>query len=795
MSTPSTDGLRMRWYPLLPDPGRSPLRWSAILALEGALADHGPVTVHVEGEGARILHRESTMVALPVGGRATFFIVAEQEGDASHPHLVASLPGRDVAPISTGLPLGIDLCEVTWERWHQGDHVSLAEIAAPPPTDAGPWQSTPMPATWREGGVTWLRARFVIPQPWRSESLRLTMRSVSRADATFLNGVEVGRTAERGVPRCYHLPPEAVRWGQQNELCIAVDLPLAPTTVPQFRGVGGVRGTPVQIVAGELPSSCALQAGYVPQVETKRSPQRPSADPHPLRALVVRDGVLCYADEDLDDFVASGIEAIRIHVFDTEISDRRGNLIHNEHLDVLDYIAAGCTRRGIYLWLTPLAWWGSPQSRPDALSRHTNKQAMSMWPEAWAAEAEYLGQFLAHVNPYTGRLLVDEPCLALFEVMNEPWYWSYPEVMGLAEPAPGELGIADEDTRVCLAGVRRAWQSFVPSPAWDRPQAFIYWRYDTLRRYIDAMVGAIRSTGAAQPIAYSAFHSGYPRSDIEQALADSRCDALTTWAYPGGLEIEPTNDRMNILPGAANTSLDVRLAHKARLVYEFDAAGLATSCYMYPALARCWRNIGVQVACQFQYDCTSLAPLNWAWETHYLNLRHTPEKWVSFMIAGEVFRRLPRGATFATPDDDQVFGPAAVSFRRNTALLCAGDCYMQARPTDWRPLPLPAAPRRIVAVGPCPYYDWEGTGIVMLQVEGDVATLRIYPDVQRLQHKLRGTLEQPLTRLVEAEHPFRLHLPGWLDARVERLDDGQWQSVPGTADEFIAHAGDYRLSR
>ncbi|MCL2117113.1 MAG: hypothetical protein FWH27_01675 [Planctomycetaceae bacterium] len=71
------------------------------------------------------------------------------------------------------------------------------------------------------------------------------------------------------------------------------------------------------------------------------------------------------------------IDVIRIHVFDSEISDRDGNLIRNEHLDILDYLVSKCNENGIYLWLTPIAWWGSPSpnARVDAFSTITPMQA------------------------------------------------------------------------------------------------------------------------------------------------------------------------------------------------------------------------------------------------------------------------------------------------------------------------------------------------------------------------------------------------------------------------------------
>jgi hypothetical protein len=177
----------------------------------------------------------------------------------------------------------------------------------------------------------------------------------------------------------------------------------------------------------------------------------------------------------------------------------------------------------------------------------------------------------------------------------------------------------------------------------------------------------------------------------------------------------------------------------------------------------------------------------------YLNLRHVPGKTASFLIGGEVFRRLPRGANFPTPEDDQVFSPGAVSFQRNAALLVSEDCYMQARPTDWRPLARAGPPPGVVSVGSCHYFDWDGTGLVDLRIEGETATLRIYPDVDRVSAGLRGTVEQPLTRLVCREHVFRLHLPGWAEAKVQRQAGQAWVDLPARDRQFSATPGLYRL--
>ncbi len=796
----------------LPDPGTDPPEWRVAVLIRAGDAQLPAATPVVNVEGGRLVAARPDCVRIAAGESAVFFVHVAGAGSSTPATMTFSLEGNSATARRCQLALGLDLSRLEWETWWQGKGTRLADVRGLPPSSAT-YKPIHLPRLWQALGVTWVRTRFMIPASWRDKALRLKLRAIDDADACFLNGREIGRTQGWDKQRDYAIPPDAVRWGEQNDLAIAVD---------NVNAGGGVYRTPLLLTVGDAPETGWPFAPAVQQREAERAPPGPIGPRLPLRRMVVRDGVLRYedgkevalwgvntypqswtqynsltqlgidprraTDEDFEDFAQMGIDIIRIHVFDTEISDGQGNLIRNDHLDVLDYLVAQCNRRNIYLMLTPIAWWGSPNQRPDSFSRNTPKQAMSMWPDRWPAQANYLKQFLTHTNPHTGRRLADEPCLALFEVINEPTYWTFGDIIS-GEPGITHLG--PDVSKRGLAGVRSAWQAFLPSDEWQCPAVFACFRYDTLRRYVNTMIDAIRSTGARQPIAYSTFDAA--EVEIAQAVADSRCDAVTLGAYPGGLR--RINDDRNLLGETRNGTLDARFAGKARLVYEFDAAGMVKQVCMYPAMARRWRNLGVQVACQFQYDARSLAHLNRDWHIHYLNLWHTPGKMVSFLIGGEVFRRLARGATFPTPDDDQVFAPAAVSFRRNAALLCARDCYMQAGPTDWRPLPIPDRPTHVCAVGACPYFEYDGTGVVDLRIRDGRADLRIHPDVERLREGLTGTPDKPLTRLHQRERPFRLRLPGWSDAKVKRLEKGAWQGVNARPGDFPARPGVYRLTK
>ncbi|NCQ32556.1 MAG: hypothetical protein GW802_34980, partial [Armatimonadetes bacterium] len=762
----------VRLVPGMPLTQPDVVEWRVLVAVRAEGAALPTVTPRVQTQGAEVVSLRPETAALDPARVTAFFLHLRARGKGGAPSITVSLKEAPECSATCKLPLGIDLSALQWESWFEGKDVRSPSVRATP-TGEREWKPIRLPKLWEEEGLTWVRTRFVVPAAGKAETLRVRLRAVDDGDVTFVNGHEIGRTMSWDAQRDYPVPPDAVRWGEENELCIAVDNPNAG---------GGVYRVPLLLTVGDTLPAASVFPEAAMQEESERARPTPLGARLPFRKLVVREGVLRYADggevalwgvnyypqswtqygslkklgidhrrsldEDFADFAQMGLDIIRIHVFDTEISAGDGNLIRNEHLDLLDYLVAQCDKRGICLMLTPMAWWWSPSARPDSFSQNTPKQAMSMWEQSWEAQRNYLRQLLTHKNPYTKRRLVDEPCLVLFEVINEPTYWSYGDV---TTGTPGETRLNDELSTRAMEGVRKKWHAFVPDETWQAPHVFAYFRYDLVRRYVNAMIDAMRATGAAQPIAYSSF--GMADVDLAQAVADSNCDAITMSAYPGGLR--DLTDGENLLSQLGNAPYDSRFAAKARLVYEFDAPGTIRRVGMYPALARHWRNLGVQVACQFQYDARAIANFNPDWAIHYLNLWHTPEKAASFLIGGEVFRRLPRGAEFSTPEDDQLFPPGAVSFQRNAALLCADDCYMQARPTDWQPLPLPKSPRHLVSVGTCPYFEYEGTGVADLRIDDGAAELRLLPDVERRKYGLSGTPEDPLTVLHENEHPFR----------------------------------------
>lgn len=679
------------------------------------------------------------------------------------------------------------------------------------------WKNQPLPKLWNDLGITWLKTSFDIPIQRRGHDFILLLPAIDDNDVTYFNGHRIGKTEGWDLKRRYEIPAQLIKFGEKNELLIAEQ---------NENAGGGILNTNFWFGLKEEEPEFAVDQinGLFPENvithESNRKANRPQGDPLPLRPMIVRDGVLEYQDGgevalwgtnyypqswmqyvslkergfdhrkavelDLEDIAPRKLAVpgcngkdprrmniIRIHVFDTEISDSKGNLIPNDHLDILDYLTAQCIDHGIYLWLTPIAWWGSPCSRTDAFSLQIPMPAMTLLSETRSVQTNYLRQFLTHQNPYTKRRLIDEPCLTLFELLNETLYWSHSEIIEKSKPYRSR-----KEDSVWIRKTRAEWEKSLPDPSWKSAQTWEFYCYRQIRSYIDEMRQIIRSLGGNQPVSYhgSSWSSNTP---VYWAIADSQCEGITLNFY-SGLTQTPIADKKSHLLQTVGFGLPSQLDQKVRLVYEFDASDTLYQIDLYPAIARHWRELGVQAACQFQYDSRMTADRNFDWPTHYLNLIHAPHRFASFMIAGETFRSLARGVKIDPKKEDLIFPPTAVSWKENAAYLAKPGLFMQAHPSKWKPFEFPKEPRRILGTGSTPYYQYDGTGFVDLDLNG---SLSLGPNVIRHRNDLKGTAEKPLTTLSSEKKPFILQIPGYEKVKYKdaggRIFEGKDGLVPG----------------
>lgn len=445
-----------------------------------------------------------------------------------------------------------------------------------------------------------------------------------------------------------------------------------------------------------------------------------------------------------------GVTAYRIHLWDRLISDRDGNLLENEHLKLFDFLLAELKRYNIKAVVTPIGWWGSGYPAPDpqepGFSVLYSKNQMNEKADAIKAQHRYLTQLMAHKNR-DGVPYAKDPHILAFELFNEPKH-------------------ADAST---------------------------------VTQYVNDLVKVMRDAGVTKPLFYNSSEQGnWP--EFAKALCQSNIDGVSFQWYPTGL-LKYSSLQSNVLGSVAqyhNPFKDLAACTgKAKMIYEFDAADVKAP-VLYPAMARSFRSAGFQWATQFAYDPAALAASNAEYNTHYLNLLYTPAKAISFLIAGEVFRSLPRGVdTGAYPASNQ-FGGAALNVRLDPAtglaLLNNGNRFYHSHSTDAAPLDV-AALEHIAGVGSSKLVQYQGSGAYFLDKQQDgLWLLEVYPDATELDDPHQNSsLKREAVRLSVSTREMTVKLADLGQSFVvQRAERTQTQAKNGL---IIVTPGRYLLAK
>lgn len=419
-------------------------------------------------------------------------------------------------------------------------------------------------------------------------------------------------------------------------------------------------------------------------------------------------------DRDIYHIARLGLNAFRLHLWDAELADSIGNLVDNDHLDLLDYMIAELEKRGIDIVLTAQTNFGNGYPEKDndtgAFTYDYGKCDIHDNPKAQAAQERYLQQLVRHRNPYTGRTVAQDKAIIAMEINNEP----------------------------CHSGSKKE-----------------------VAAYIDRMSKALRKGGFKRPILYNVTHN----PSVTSAYYDADDIQGTTYQwYPTGL-VAGHERKGNFLPALDNYTIpwedSIPAYNKlARVVYEFDPADVLYS-HLYPAIARTFRKKGFQWITQFAYDPIDLAQYNTEYPTHYMNLAYTPAKALSMMIAVETAKETPRGADYGQYPDNTVFGHTTVSHDPDLSVFNAPEKFIYTNSNDVQPVDVKAL-RQVAGRGLSAVAGYGGNGAYFLDAtpQPGVWRLEIMPDVVQLDDPFGNTsLNDAKIVTVARRHDFDVKLP------------------------------------
>ncbi|ASB47820.1 glycoside hydrolase 5 family protein [Alkalitalea saponilacus] len=383
--------------------------------------------------------------------------------------------------------------------------------------------------------------------------------------------------------------------------------------------------------------------------------------------------------QDVYHFARLGLDLYRVHIWDVEISDVEGNLLQNEHLRLFDFAVSEMKKRGMKFVITPIAFWGNGWPEPDfdtpGFATKYGKEGCLTHPDAIKAQENYLYQFLNHINPYTGLAYKDDPDIIAFEVSNEPHH----------------DGTVDE-----------------------------------VINYINRLVGSMRKTGTQTPIFYNMSHSIH----LVDAYLNADVQGGTFQWYPAGL-VANRQINGNFLPHVGEYYIpfaDHPLFKKmAKIVYEFDPADVGGN-YMYPAMARSFREAGIQLATHFDYDAMFLAPYNTNYGTHYMSLPYAPQKALSLKIASAVFHEVPRYSNYGGYPNNNHFEDFRIDYENDLVEWVTNETFLYSNNTTSTP-DNPALLKKIAGYGNSPLINYDGKGAYFLDRIGkDSWRLEVMPD-------------------------------------------------------------------
>ncbi len=525
-------------------------------------------------------------------------------------------------------------------------------------------------------------------------------------------------------------------------------------------------------------------------------------------------------DRDIADFKRMNIDLVRMHVFDREISDIYGNIVENDQLRVMDYLIEQLDKAGIYVMMTAMTWyntvatqqsvtkeyayWSIGKCQTFGFSNFYTAHEMIWNEKALACQENYLNQFFARKNVFSGKTLNDYDNLAVIEVMNEPIYPN----PGIIDTLRKERAVTANPYKLEEAKLVELYDAYKDKHKLEDTED-IKQRFCTslVDKYLRRVFAVVDKYFGDTVIKTNIFY-GFENEGIYKCLNDAPINSISVTAYAPNYFDTTYNDHRNALA-------EIRALHayyqplsnmkKGLVCYEFDSpttlTGKALGAFGYMLAA-----LGVQIAAYFTYTPVDVAAYNPGWIVHYLNLRHTPTKGAALTAAGEIFRRTQFGAPI--PDNDTLWENEyfkvdverdLVKYADDKTVIYSADCRDE----------IAGVPQRIIGSGSSRFAEHEGNGCYFIErMAEDTLSLTVLPNQWYVNDPYRGksfrfmanryvdtNREWIVSRLKEKGTPMKLLYPGFEQFSVVYEKEGRVSEVAVKNGKFLANPGNYLITK
>lgn len=449
-------------------------------------------------------------------------------------------------------------------------------------------------------------------------------------------------------------------------------------------------------------------------------------------------------DESFTELELMHVNSIRCHLTPADFVDHEGNIVETIYLDILDYMIAEASERGIYVTLAFINHMGS--------AHVSNSMWVGLNREEWIHNKKvvektknYITQLLNRSNPYLNVTYKETKHIAMWEIMNEPSVYSYDEIKN--------------------TGYFKDFLSWAEGKGKKEDQrTYLEYREELVRNYINTMHKLIRDSGARHPIVWNLNWHRYMREheDVFRAVASSHVEVVAMCNYPGQDLVGENYGRnpkdltetdfsewfktyYNDVTGYG-WALSDAFKNKAKVVYEFETF-FNQSRYLYPIQAQYFRALGVQAAQMWTYSLSVYGPYSSG--SHVLSVTSTPGKAASFIIANEIFKstRLYTNYEMDSPNE-QVTDYYAISKERNVAIYSdLNRLYYSGDITKWNPLNVSKNVKEVIGLGNSSLVKYNGTGLYFLKEIDGILHLTILPNVKHSKNQWDGRQEGVITEL------------------------------------------------